>query len=118
MELEIPVYKMIARGEEELQKDAQWLVKELADNPEYEFTVTSTRNPVGGGTTPGKTLPGVALQIRKKDRKNSFAQEICDSLRKMDVPVIGHITDDKVCLEMRTILPGELEILKEELKKI
>ena len=118
MEVEIPVYKMIARGEEELQKDAQWLVKELADNPEYEFTVTSTRNPVGGGTTPGKTLPGVALQIRKKDRKNSFAQEICDSLRKMDVPVIGHITDDQVCLEMRTILPGELEILKEELKKL
>ena len=30
-------------------------------------------------------------------------QEISDCLRKMDTPVIGHIVDDWVYLEMRTI---------------
>ena len=87
------------------------------DASEYEFAVTSTRNPVGGGTTPGKTLPGAALQIRSLNGRGFSAQEISDCLRKMDTPVIGHIVDDWVYLEMRTIRTGEeLEILRKELK--
>ena len=46
----------------------------------YELAVTSTRNPVGGGTTPGKTLPGAALQIRSLNGKGLSAQEISDLL--------------------------------------
>ena len=65
LEKEIPVYGMMSRSAEELKRNALWLMGELlADASEYEFAVTSTRNPVGGGTTPGKTLPGAALQIR------------------------------------------------------
>ena len=45
------------------------------------------------------------------------AQEISDCLRKMDTPVIGHIVDDWVYLEMRTIRTDEeLEVLRKELK--
>lgn len=35
----------------------------------------------------------------------------------MEVPVIGHIQDDWVYLEMRTILPGEMEILEKILRE-
>ena len=118
LEKEIPVYDMMSRSAEELKRNALWLMGELlADASEYEFAVTSTRNPVGGGTTPGKTLPGAALQIRSLNGKGLSAQEISDCLRKMDTPVIGHIVDDWVYLEMRTIRTGEeLEILRKELK--
>ena len=55
LEKEIPVYDMMSRSAEELKRNALWLMGELlADASEYEFAVTSTRNPVGGGTTPGK----------------------------------------------------------------
>ena len=102
LEKEIPVYDMMSRSAEELKRNALWLMGELlADASEYEFAVTSTRNPVGGGTTPGKTLPGAALQIRSLNGKGLSAQEISDCLRKMDTPVIGHIVDDWVYLEMR-----------------
>ena len=109
---------MMSRSAEELKRNALWLMGELlADASEYEFAVTSTRNPVGGGTTPGKTLPGAALQIRSLNGKGLSAQEISDCLRKMDTPVIGHIVDDWVYLEMRTIRTGEeLEVLRKELK--
>ena len=60
----------------------------LSDDSEYELAVTSTRNPVGGGTTPGKTLPGAALQIRSLNGKGLSAQEISDCLRKMDTPIL------------------------------
>ena len=118
LEKEIPVYDMMSRSAEELKRNALWLMSELlADDSEYELAVTSTRNPVGGGTTPGKTLPGAALQIRSLNGKGLSAQEISDCLRKMDTPVIGHIVDDWVYLEMRTIRTGEeLEILRKELK--
>ena len=109
---------MMSRSAEELKRNALWLMSELlADDSEYELAVTSTRNPVGGGTTPGKTLPGAALQIRSLNGKGLSAQEISDRLRKLDTPVIGHIVDDWVYLEMRTIRTGEeLEILRKELK--
>ena len=118
LEKEIPVYDMMSRSAEELKRNALWLMSELlADDSEYELAVTSTRNPVGGGTTPGKTLPGAALQIRSLNGSGFSAQEISDRLRKLDTPVIGHIVDDWVYLEMRTIRTGEeLEILRKELK--
>ena len=114
----VPVYDMMSRSAEELKRNALWLMSELlADDSEYELAVTSTRNPVGGGTTPGKTLPGAALQIRSLNGSGFSAQEISDRLRKLDTPVIGHIVDDWVYLEMRTIRTGEeLEILRKELK--
>lgn len=118
LEKEIPVYDMMSRSAEELKRNALWLMDELlSDDSEYELAVTSTRNPVGGGTTPGKTLPGAALQIRSLNGSGFSAQEISDRLRKLDTPVIGHIVDDRVYLEMRTIRTDEeLEILKKELK--
>ena len=118
LEKEIPVYDMMSRSAEELKRNALWLMGELlADASEYEFAVTSTRNPVGGGTTPGKTLPGAALQIRSLNGRGFSAQEISDCLRKMDTPVIGHIVDDWVYLEMRTIRTGEeLEILRKRIE--
>ena len=118
LEKEIPVYDMMSRSAEELKRNALWLMSELlADDSEYELAVTSTRNPVGGGTTPGKTLPGAALQIRSLNGSGFSAQEISDRLRKMDTPVIGHIVDDWVYLEMRTIRTDEeLEVLRKELK--
>ena len=57
------------------------------------------------------------MQIRSLNGRGFSAQEISDCLRKMDTPVIGHIVDDWVYLEMRTIRTGEeLEILRKELK--
>ena len=118
LEKEIPVYDMMSRSAEKLKRNALWLMGELLfEDSAYELAVTSTRNPVGGGTTPGKTLPGAALQIRSLNGKGLSAQEISDCLRKMDTPVIGHIVDDWVYLEMRTIRTDEeLEVLRKELK--
>lgn len=118
LEEEIPVYEMMGRSIGELKSNAQCLMDELLYNDlEYNFMVTSTRNPIGGGTTPGKTLPGAALLMKSARKNGPSAQEISDRLRRMDVPVIGHIVDGWVYLEMRTIRnEEEMQILTKELK--
>lgn len=86
-------------------------------NSRFLFEIVPTTNVTGGGTTPGKTLPGFALGIKPRD-SSICAEEISHRLRNLSTPVIGHIQDDCVYLEMRTLLPGDLEILKKELKDL
>lgn len=88
-----------------------------AANSIFIFEIVPTTNVTGGGTTPGKTLPGFALGIKPRD-SSICAEEISHRLRTLSTPVIGHIQDDCVYLEMRTLLPGDLEILKKELKDL
>ena len=124
LEEEIPVYEMMGRSIEEMKDNAQCLINELRGKTEFEYRVLFSeneykmpppQNPIGGGTTPGKTLPGVALAIRSKAGNNCSAQEVSARLRELEVPVIGHIVDDWVYLELRTLMPGDLEILEKEL---
>ena len=88
-----------------------------AANSSFIFEIVPTTNVTGGGTTPGKTLPGFALRIKSRD-SSICAEEISHRLRTLSTPVIGHIQDDCVYLEMRTLLPGDLEILKKELREL
>lgn len=144
---EIPVYAMMHRTARELEEMAKelkralttgWLAgeeKETAQNAgwqgelpetetplekcaaigELQLQVVRTRSLAGGGTTPGKSMPGAALRI-KSDRLS--AREITQKLRRREVPVIGRIEDGWVCLEMRTILPGELDMVKKAIEEL
>ena len=116
LEEEIPVYEMMGRKFGNLEIYAPAFLRKLRQcNPEYDFMITSTRNPIGGGTTPGKTLPGAALLIKSKKKNGPSAQEISNRLRQMEVPIIGHIVDDWVYLELRTLLSDDFEIMEKEL---
>lgn len=131
---EIPVYEMMSRSAAQLETMARELAAEVVRlkplsgqpqkrgfnqdaNSRFLFEIVPTTNVTGGGTTPGKTLPGFALGIKPRD-SSICAEEISHRLRTLSTPVIGHIQDDCVYLEMRTLLPGDLEILKKELKDL
>ena len=65
---------------------------------------------VGGGSLPGGTLPTKLVAIggrsRRKGRVN-IAQAVSARLRAMPVPVIGRISDDRLLLDPRSVLPEE-----------
>ena len=116
---EIPVYEMMSRSAAQLEGMAKELEKEAAYLPGKRliFETVPTSNVAGGGTTPGKTMVGFALRIKACDG-SLCAEEISHRLRSLATPVISHIQDDWVYLEMRTLLPGDLEILKKELRDL
>jgi L-seryl-tRNA(Ser) seleniumtransferase len=101
---EIPVEHMLRVPVDEIRRRAAfWLVK-LADRG-VETTLVSGESAVGGGSVPGHGLPTVLLAIAGPPSRLALA------LRNGDPPVIARIENDACCLDPRTVLKGEDEIL-------
>ncbi len=125
----IPVLYMIARTLEELKTQAErlkTLVLKREDIVSLEGTslggglgksvaleVEPSFSMVGGGSLPGEVQESYALTI---SAENLTCEELARKLRQFKVPVIAHIKNDKVWLDMRTVMPEEVEILGEALR--
>lgn len=118
-EQKIPVLRMLSRKTEELKEQAEKLLEELqkTDIAKADIQITlraeASLSVVGGGSLPMEKLPGYALTIRPQKMS---CERMAEKLRHLDIPVIAHIKDNKIWLEMRTIMPEELPELKKELK--
>lgn len=112
----IPVLKMIARSEEELLNQAKEIARELDScGFQGQITVEKSVSAVGGGSLPGETLPDYAVVLASE---RETAREIVCRLRKCQVPVITHIKNDRVFLEMRTVSEQEKQEFTAELKEM
>ena len=101
---EIPVEHMLRVPIDQIRRRAAfWLVK-LADRG-VQTTLVSSESAVGGGSVPGHGLPTVLLAIAGPPSRLALA------LRNGDPPVIARIENDVCCLDPRTVLKGEDEIL-------
>ncbi|QKF72958.1 selenocysteine synthase [Aliarcobacter faecis] len=111
----IPTLKMLNTKIEVLETRANILKEKIEDFMNCEVLKTSTM--VGGGTTPNKKIPSIALSLEFKDLKANKIEEI---LRKN--LIISRIENDKVLLDFRTIKEDEIiqieEILKKEFKNV
>ncbi|MCG3715436.1 L-seryl-tRNA(Sec) selenium transferase, partial [Aliarcobacter butzleri] len=72
-----------------------------------------TSTMVGGGTTPNKKIPTIALTLEHKNYKANKLEEI---LRKNSI--ISRIENDKVLLDFRTILESDCKKIEEILKNL
>lgn len=104
---EIPVWQMIAARLDALEARAQSLVAAL-EQYGHAVGLMSCQSAVGGGTTPGETLPsiGVVLETDAPDRLHA-------ALRAGATPLIGRIVDGRLLLDLRTVLPNEDALLPE-----
>jgi L-seryl-tRNA(Ser) seleniumtransferase len=101
----IPVWRMIAADQDLLKARAGAWAEHLqaAGLPAAVWAGQST---VGGGSLPGETLPTslVALPTLPADRLSS-------QLRAGNPPIIARIAQDAVCLDPRTVLPEEDDLV-------
>ncbi|QKF59688.1 L-seryl-tRNA(Sec) selenium transferase [Aliarcobacter lanthieri] len=111
----IPTLKMLNTKVEILKKRAILLKDKIENFMNCEVIETSTM--VGGGTTPNKKIPSIALSLQFKDFKPNKMEEI---LRKN--LIIARIENDKLLLDFRTIRENEIikieNILKKEFKNV
>lgn len=104
-----PLYRMLARSAEELEKQAAELAGLLAGlHPDWEINVIDSVSYPGGGSLPGAELKSKAVMISSGGMS---AAKISRLFRGALVPVIPRITDNAVLLDMRTVMPGELELV-------
>ena len=103
----IPVLHMIARPLEELKAQAEKLAEQLKNcKNQAEIQVEKSLSMVGGGSLPGETLASYAVTIQPKEIS---CEELMEKMRHFQVPVIGHIKNEKVWLDMRTVMPEDVE---------
>ena len=106
----IPVLHMIARPLEELRAQAEMLADELKECEKWaEIQVEESESMVGGGSLPGETLASYAVTIQPKEMS---CEELSEKMRYFSTPVIAYIKDDKVWLDMRTVMQSDVENLK------
>jgi L-seryl-tRNA(Ser) seleniumtransferase len=100
----IPVERMLRQPAADLRRRAaSWSVK-LADR-EVETNLIDGASAVGGGSLPEHSIPTVLLALKGP------ASRLAAALRRGDPPVIARIEEDACCIDPRTVLRGEDEIL-------
>jgi L-seryl-tRNA(Ser) seleniumtransferase len=68
---------------------------------------------IGGGSLPGETLPSVAVALSA-----DAPDQLVRRLRLGNPAVIARITDGRVLLDMRTILPAQVQLLITALQRV
>jgi L-seryl-tRNA(Ser) seleniumtransferase len=102
---------MLAAGVEEIQARASAVAEQLKPG-NLTASVIDGVSAVGGGSAPGTTLPTRLLQLR---HATLTAIELETRLRSLDPPIIARIDKDCVVLDLRTVLPGQDELLADRL---
>ncbi len=70
--------------------------------------VVEDRSQVGGGALPTVELPTAGVAVGATD---AAARALDVALRGGDPPVIGRLVDDRLFLDCRTVLPGQVAAL-------
>jgi L-seryl-tRNA(Ser) seleniumtransferase len=94
----VPALAMIAATPKEIRVHVERLRSQIAG---VSCQVIAGESVIGGGSTPDQALPTWLLAI------DGDAVAIEKALRANDPPVIARILEDKVVVDLRTVLPEE-----------
>jgi len=107
----IPTLHMLFTPIETLYKRANTLKDKISGIAQCEVIETTTV--IGGGTTPNKKIPSIALSIKVDELK---AHKIEKLFREH--LIIGRIEDEKFLIDFRSIQENELSTLQNTIEKI
>jgi len=108
---EVPVMQMLSLTPEELAQRAQDMIEGL----DARFELIAGESTLGGGAGPTSTFPTTLIAITDPERS---AQDLEHQLRTSSPSIISRISEGKVLLDLRTVFPDELSILKEALRSL
>src|SRR5690606_11322362 len=106
---EVPVLRMLTYSAEEIEARARPVAEALAAGG-YRVEVVSGASAVGGGAYPDHPLPTCLIAL---GGPGLSADALEARFRAGDPPVVGRITDGRVVLDLRTVLPEEEAALVE-----
>jgi L-seryl-tRNA(Ser) seleniumtransferase len=107
-EQQIPVWRMISVGESKLCRRAEQIASQLP-NLNDSLEVVPAESTSGGGSLPGEILPSWALSIG--GLAGGSVNEVALRLRTGQPRVFGRIHENRLLLDLRTVLPEDDERL-------
>ena len=105
---EVPVWRMIAAGKEDIRRRAVCCAQALqgwSQSRALEVEIVDGESTVGGGSLPGDVLPTALIALR-----GVGPDRLAADLRGTSTPVIARIQDDSVMLDLRTVLDDQMLI--------
>jgi L-seryl-tRNA(Ser) seleniumtransferase len=107
----IPAQRMIRSSKDAIARRAEPLAASIRSLGGFSVSLLDGESVAGGGSTPGQTIPTQLIAILDARRS---ADELAAALRKNDPPIIARVEEDRLVLDLRTVLgeEQEQEILK------
>ena len=109
--VKIPIWRMIATSLEDLTTRAREWSKVIG----HGVAVAESLSTIGGGSLPGETLTSRVLSLTPRAET---ADDLARRLREGDPPIVGRIDEDRVLLDLRTVLPEEDGLLLQGVSRV
>ncbi len=108
----LEVLRLLTRSEQEIREQAERLLPiwqaAMATWPVLA-TIEPTLSQIGSGSLPVNRLPSFALVARPLGKRSGALQRLHGALRRLDPPVLGHIAEDALRLDLRC-LNAQMEV--------
>ena len=111
-ESRLPLIRMLRLPPEEVRLRCEQMLDALAVTG-LHAEICPAQSVIGGGTTPGSTIPSYALALR---HDNTSEAQVLALLRRQDPPVIARVAEDRVLLDLRTVDPEHDQLLLDLLR--
>jgi L-seryl-tRNA(Ser) seleniumtransferase len=110
----IPAVRMMRLSKEEIGARSEAVAKKLQSSA-LSVEVRDGESVVGGGAAPSATLPTRVLAIACEGMS---ADEVSARLRASDPPIIARVEEGRVLLDLRTVFPGQDEVMTSSLQSV
>ena len=111
----VPVARMIATPVADLEARADILRTRLAALPGLAVSVQATEAAIGGGSTPGVTLPSRAVAVESGGKT---AADLAAALRDGRPALVARVAEGRVLLDLRTVDPALDDALADAVARV
>jgi len=106
----VPVWRMISATLDELAERAETLVEKVGPVGGH-WEIVEGRSAVGGGSLPDETLPAFLLSIPVTEEQAAMLRTGCPA-------VVARIQQDRLLIDLRTVLPEQEDQLAQRLVEV
>jgi L-seryl-tRNA(Ser) seleniumtransferase len=113
----VPVWRMIAMPLEEVASRARAFVDRLGAAARG-CELLPGRSMIGGGSLPGESLPTTLIALPAQSESAANPTSLAQALRRGRPAVVARIQDERVVLDLRTVLPGQEDALAAQVREV
>ena len=112
----VPIFEMLNRKKNGLQKLAEKLQSEL-DKYEIRSKIIESKAQCGGGTLPQLKIDSLAVKIIHKGNRN-YAKKLHQKLLELDKPILGILREGNLLFDVLSIKEKEIKYIAESMNLI
>ena len=103
---EVTTIRLLTRTREDIRAQCERVLPHVqaAVRDKADANIVDCGSQIGSGSLPVDSLPSAGIAITQSGkRKGSFANKLSLAFRQLPLPVIGHIRDDALILDLRCL---------------